>query len=173
MTINQIEQRKQENPNDIDEVPVEANVFNGSVVLRREAAAQRFLDEPDKQAGADDHVQGVQAGHAKVKGEEKLGVGVGGDVGAGLEIEIPAGDVVLDVFVVILDALDAQKDAAEDQRGDEEDRKQLFLAEWGSPDGESHGQAAGDEHDGVNRAEPERDCLAGRAKYVGIGGAVE
>src|SRR5713226_80019 len=119
VAINQIEQREQENPNDIDEVPVEADVLDRRVVLRREATAQRLLDEPDEEAGADDHVQGVQAGHAEIEGEEKLGVGVGGNVGARLEIEIPAGDVVLDVLVVILDALDAEKNGAEDECGDE------------------------------------------------------
>jgi hypothetical protein len=46
VAIDQIEQREQENPNDINEVPVETDIFDGSVVLRREAAAQRFLDEP-------------------------------------------------------------------------------------------------------------------------------
>src|ERR1700737_2475434 len=46
VAIDQIEQREQENPNDIDEVPVEADVLDGSVVLRREAATQRLLDEP-------------------------------------------------------------------------------------------------------------------------------
>src|SRR5260221_5893864 len=141
VAIDQIEQRKQENPNDIDEVPVEADVFNGRVVLRSEAAAQRCLDEQNRQAGAHDHVQCVQAGHAEIEREEKLGVSVGGGVGAGLKVEIPAGDVMLDVFFVILDALDAKKDGAEDKRGDEENRQQLCLADLGSPDGEGHGQA--------------------------------
>src|SRR5258708_21178118 len=133
VAIDQIEQRKQENPNDIDEVPVEADVFNGRVVLRREAAAQGFLDEPNDQAGAHDHVQCVQAGHAEIEREEKLGVRVGGGVGAGLKVEIPPGDVMLDIFFVILDALDAKKDAAEDERGDQANRQQLWLSDLGHP----------------------------------------
>src|SRR5712671_2635051 len=119
VTINQIEQREQENPHDIDKVPVQADIFYGRVVFRRKAAAQRFFDEPNEQARADDHVQGVEAGHAKVQREEKLGMGVGAGIGPRLELEIQAGDVVLDVFVVILDGLDAKKDGAEDQSGDE------------------------------------------------------
>src|ERR1700726_361836 len=110
VAIDQIEQRKQENPNDIDEVPVQADVLHRRVVLRREASAHRFFNKPKEQAGANNHVQGVQAGHAKVEREEKLGVRVGGGVGAGLELEIPAGDVMLHVFVVVLDRLDAEKD---------------------------------------------------------------
>src|ERR1700738_1223006 len=93
VAIDQIQQREQENPNDIDEVPVEADVFHGRVVFRREAAAQRFLDEPEKQARSNDHVESVQAGHAAIEGEEKLSVGVGGRVCAGLEIKVRAGNV--------------------------------------------------------------------------------
>src|SRR6266404_5107255 len=122
VAIDQIQQREQENPNDIDEVPVEADILDGRVVLRREAAAPRFLDEPKEQAGADDHVQGVQAGHAEIEGEEKLGVGVRAGVCAGLEIKTIAGNMMLDIFFVILDALDAEEDAAEDERGDEAKR---------------------------------------------------
>src|SRR5258708_9043679 len=142
VAIDQIEQRKQEKQNDVDEGPVEADVLNGRVVRRREAAAQRFVDEPNKQAGAHDHVQGVQAGHAEIEREEKLGVRVGGGVGAGLKVEIPAGNVMLDVFFVILDALDAKKDATEDQGSDEANRHQLCLAHLGSPDAQSHGHTA-------------------------------
>src|SRR5882724_7714992 len=85
VAINQIEQGEQENPHNVDEVPVEADIFDGRLVLRREAAAQRFLDEPNEQAGADNHVQGVQAGHAEIEGEEKLSVSVGSRVSARLE----------------------------------------------------------------------------------------
>src|SRR5258707_15020891 len=107
MTIDQIEQWKQKNPDDIDEMPVQADIFYGRVVFRRKAAARRFFDEPYEQACADDHVQGVEAGHAKVQREEKLGMGVGAGIGAWLELEIQAGNVGRDVFGVILDGLDA------------------------------------------------------------------
>src|SRR5881398_97325 len=58
-------------------MPVEADDFNGRVVLWREAATQRDSDEPDNQAGANDHVQGVQAGHGEIKREIELRVRVG------------------------------------------------------------------------------------------------
>src|SRR6266403_2229226 len=127
MTINQIEQWEQKNPDDIDEMPVQADIFYGRVVFRRKAAAQRFFDEPYEQACADEHVQGVEAGHAKVQREEKLGMGVGAGVGARLELEIPAGDVVLNIFVVILDGLDAKKDRAEDQSAMRNQVSAFFL----------------------------------------------
>jgi len=46
---------------------------------------------------------------------------------AGLELEIPTGDVVLDIFIVILDGLDAEKDGAEDEGGDEEPGEHFFF----------------------------------------------
>src|SRR5216683_5272305 len=101
MTVNQIQQWKQENPNNVDEMPVQPDVLHRSVVLRREASAQRFFDEPDQQARADNHVQSVQPGHAEVQRKEKLRVRVGGDVRVRLKLVIPAGNVVLDVLFVI------------------------------------------------------------------------
>src|SRR5215469_8981239 len=105
--VDQIEQREKKNPHNVDEVPVQADQLDWSVVPRRETAAQRLLNEPQKQAGADDHVQRVKAGHGEVQGEEKLGVGIGGHISARLEIEIPARDMVLHVLVVILDGFNA------------------------------------------------------------------
>ena len=61
----QVQQREQENPHDVDEVPVEAGHFDGRVVVgpngRRQAMSADHGHEPD----ADDHVQRVEAGHAK------------------------------------------------------------------------------------------------------------
>src|SRR5260370_42106174 len=98
MTVNQIQQWKQENPNNVDEMPVQPDVLDRSVVLRSETAAQRFSDEPDQQAGADNHVQIGQPGHAKIQQKEKLRVGIRGHVVAGLKIKIPAWDVLLDGY---------------------------------------------------------------------------
>src|SRR6266403_2553351 len=173
MTIDQIEQWEQKNPDDIDKVPVQADIFYGRVVFRRKTAAQRFFDEPNEQACADDHVQGVEAGHAKVQREEKLGMGVGAGVGPRLELEIQAGDVVLNILVVILDGLNAKKDRAEDQSGDEEPSERFFPAGLRGPDRHGHGQAAANEHDSVDGAPGKFDGLAGFAKNIGIGGAIE
>src|ERR1700682_4748318 len=74
MAIDQIKQRKQENPDDINEVPVQTYVFNGGVVIFVEAALPGYQDEPQEQTGADDHVQGVQTGHAEIERKIKLRV---------------------------------------------------------------------------------------------------
>src|SRR5258707_8031507 len=173
MTINQIEQWEQKNPDDIDEMPVQADIFYGRVVFRRKAAARRLFDQPNEQARADDHVQGVEAGHAEVERKEKLGMGVGAGIGPRLELEIQAGDVVLNIFVVILDGLDAKKDRAEDQSGDEEPGERFFPADLRGPDRHGHGQAAADEDDRVDGAPGESDGFAGFTKNVRVSGAGE
>src|SRR6266404_6606026 len=100
-------------------------------------------------------------------------MGVGAGIGPRLKLEIPAGDVVLDVFVVILDGLDAKKDCAEDQSGDEEPGKRFFPAGLRGPDSHGHGQAAANEDDGVDGAPGKSDGFASLAENVGISGAVE
>ena len=71
--------------------------------------------EPGKKAEADDHVQGVQAGHDEVEREENLGVvrvgvliGMAGDRHV-IEAEGRAGNVMLFEFVFVLDAFDAEE----------------------------------------------------------------
>src|SRR5258705_9797722 len=70
----QIEQWKQENPDDVDEVPVEAADLNRAVVLGVDRAAPGPDEHPRHDAEADDHVQRVQPGHREVEREEDLRV---------------------------------------------------------------------------------------------------
>src|SRR5258708_20077916 len=70
--VDEIKQRKQVNPNDVDEVPVEAADFDGSVVFGSEASFPGCEEKPEKNAEPDDHVERVQAGHNEIKSEENL-----------------------------------------------------------------------------------------------------
>src|SRR5207302_2264924 len=176
-------QRKKINTHDIHEVPVEAHDFHGVVVLRGEAGTKRNLDEPDEEAGADNHVQGMQAGHGEIERKIKLSVGI--DIGVVLRIlgrsgffqflsfggnflgvigrqgmpgvipniEIAAGDEMVVEFLLVFDDLDAEEDAAESKRGNQKTGDQRFLADLRGPNGHGHGQAAQDEHGGVDGAE--------------------
>src|ERR1700689_3587244 len=77
--VDQVKQGKQINPDDVDEVPVEASDFDGSVVLGREASVPCHEKEPEKNSQADDHVQSVQSRHDEIKREKNLcvsGIGV-------------------------------------------------------------------------------------------------
>src|SRR4029077_18168195 len=122
------------------------------------------FDEPDEQASADDHVQGVQAGHSEIEREIKLAVEVNVridgesfihffflqgqflEVIAGhgmrrmvLHVKAVTGNQMMVELLLVLDGFDAKKDGAEAKRGNQENTDQLFLADLGGPDGHGHG----------------------------------
>src|SRR6266478_8739658 len=171
--INQIQQREKINPHNIDEVPVETDVFDRRVLLRRETALERFLDQPNEQARANDHVHGVEAGHREIERKEELRVGVGGHVRAWFEIKTRAGNVVLFILGVIFDGLDAEKNGAKKQSQDKKECDELLFSDLGGPDRHGHGQAAGDEDDGVETAKFQVEALATFREDSGIGMTVD
>src|SRR6266849_7300548 len=57
---NEIKEWEKENPHDVDEVPVQAHDFHGTVILRTEISAPRAPDDPQQQPDSDDHVQCMQ-----------------------------------------------------------------------------------------------------------------
>src|SRR5215472_18899267 len=70
--VNEVEQREQEDPYNIDEVPVQPEVFYRSHVPGTEVSSHRTRNQPDQQPNADDHVQRVHTRHRKVQREEDL-----------------------------------------------------------------------------------------------------
>src|SRR2546425_8683672 len=115
--MDQIEEGKEEYPDDIDEVPVEAHHFHRGVIVRTEVTAPGAPDEPQQQTNADNHVQRVQAGHPPVEDHEQfdlrreLRMLMPGEVRSGKQTFVP--------MCVVLVALDGQKDAAEEERDNE------------------------------------------------------
>src|ERR1700730_7507455 len=66
----QIQQGEQEDPDDVDEVPVEDADFDRAVVFLRDGAAPGPREHHQHNADADDHVHRVQPGHDEVEREE-------------------------------------------------------------------------------------------------------
>src|ERR1700692_2365302 len=66
----QVQQREQEDPDDVHEVPVQADALERVVPLGGVAPLPGGQQQVAEQADADDHVQGVQPGHAEVEREE-------------------------------------------------------------------------------------------------------
>ena len=65
--VDEVEEREQENPDDVDEVPVETRHFNRGVPLRREAVARRHDPVPaviiiDAQRAHADGIRFYQSG---------------------------------------------------------------------------------------------------------------
>ena len=69
---NQVQQGEQENPHNIDKVPVQAAQFNRRVIGWAKLSAFGAQCQPCQQSQPNHHVEGVQAGHGKVEGEENL-----------------------------------------------------------------------------------------------------
>src|SRR5205823_4940413 len=75
----QVEQREEEDPDDIYKVPIEAHDFDGRVMIGSIDSLTCLLYEKQQETGPNHHVQRVQAGHEEVEREEKLNTrGVGG-----------------------------------------------------------------------------------------------
>src|ERR1700733_1415077 len=119
MAADEIQQREKKNPNDIDEVPIQSEVIDGRSMPIHVCAVIRLVEQNEQNADTDDHVQGVHAGHSKVKEEEELGVlrhirrqrniPLVRWMDKIFHAKACTGDVVLGVFVVIFNRLDAKE----------------------------------------------------------------
>src|ERR1700686_846420 len=149
--VDQVEQREQIDPDNIDEVPVQSPDVEGRVIFGREATLPRHEQEPCKNTQSDDHVERVQAGHDEVQREENLGVARVGVLvrmswnGHVIEAEGCARYVVLVEFLFVFDALDAEESETEKHGQDKAANHQGATADLRAPYGEHHGQAAADE----------------------------
>src|SRR5262245_46063568 len=112
----QIEKRKEEDPDHVDQMPVEPDHLDRRVVRRGEPAAPGQNDQPRHETYPHREVDRVQTGHGEVEEEERL--------------ERPAvrprigpertRHETFDIMAPVLVGLEAQKDAAQQRRRREE-----------------------------------------------------
>ena len=72
MAVDEIQQRKQEQPDNIDEVPVQSEIFNGRNISRREFTSSSAPCKPEQKPNPQNHVKRVHTGHSEVEEEEYL-----------------------------------------------------------------------------------------------------
>src|SRR5579872_4432713 len=72
MPADQIQQREEIDPNNIDEVPVEAEVLDHRMVAGGIEALPCISQQEEHDAHTDNHVYGVHAGHGKVQAKVDL-----------------------------------------------------------------------------------------------------
>src|SRR4051812_8714781 len=109
VAADQVEQREQEDPHDIDEVPVESCDLYRRVVVGVELPLPRHRRDDGHDAETDDHVQRMKTGHAEIERIKHLG-------GSGIVAfppEIRSWHEVVRELVGIFDRLDAKKCGAE------------------------------------------------------------
>src|SRR6185503_11144037 len=110
MTPYQVQEREQKNPDDVDEVPVEAADLDRVAVLPGNHAPPRPPQHHAHDAETDDHVQRVNAGHHEIQREEDLRL----PEMFGLELKPETRHVVLGELGVVLERLDPQKHGPEE-----------------------------------------------------------
>src|SRR5258708_7803078 len=74
VTADQVKQWEQEDPDDVDKVPVQSEVLHERNVPRRVGSGLRSENHVSQQADADNHVQRVHAGHGEIETEVHLSV---------------------------------------------------------------------------------------------------
>ena len=72
MSIDEIEQGKQEDPNNVDEMPIKTKVFDRLHVAPRVQAGSRLVQQDEQDGDSDNHVNGMYTGHCKIKTEKDL-----------------------------------------------------------------------------------------------------
>ena len=73
MSPNQIEKWEEEDPNQVDQVPVQADVIDGPKVLLVEMIFSGANQQPSQNQHATQDVNGVNAGHTVVDAEKQTG----------------------------------------------------------------------------------------------------
>jgi len=101
----QIQQWEKKDPDNIDEMPIEAKDLDVRMILGCESAFARVIHQPDQQTKPYDHVQRMHSRHRKVQTKEQLSV---------LRIrpwigESHAGDEFVHILMVVFNSLNTQK----------------------------------------------------------------
>src|ERR1700676_1842983 len=176
--VDQVEQRKQVNPDNVDKVPVQPADFHRRVVFGSEAPFPGHNEQPEKNAEADDHVQRGQALHDEIEREKYLRVlrisilaGMPGDRFV-FETERCSRDMMFDKLFAVFDALDAEKTDAEKHRDDKAADQQCAARSLRGPDCENHGEAAADQHSSIGGSVGHVDGLAGSGEVAEIPAAI-
>lgn len=139
----QVEKWEEENPNNIDEVPVQPDHFDRRVIVLVEYLARGHDDQGGQQTDPDNHVEGVHPCHAEVEKEQQLGVLL---VLMRLELKMEAWHEMLVPLSGVFDPLDYQKHKTKTDSHTQKYDQVLALADLRRTDGQRHRQAAADQH---------------------------
>ena len=136
-------------------MPVKAKIFYRSEILGIIGSTPDFGQEPEHEPYADDHVQGVHAGHDKIEGKENFHLTLSDSGRQGIFVGKGGSRYqVMIVFVFVFNEFYTQKDKAKDHGCDHPIEGCLSSTQLSSPDGQSHGEAAGNKNDRIE-ATPE------------------
>src|SRR5208337_1204380 len=175
MAADQIQQREQINPDDIDQVPVQAGVFYGREVAGRVMSPPCQDSQHTKKSAANDHVQGMHAGHGEIEGEKKLGF-VRRDrdllavVVKGIrELKRWPWYVVLLEFLGVLETFDHEEGHTEQHSNDEIANQHLALARLRRLHRQYNRNRTNDQDRGIQCSELDAELLASGREGIEVG----
>jgi hypothetical protein len=131
------DEREDDDPDDVDEVPVEPGELDGERVVGSELAACRRIDEREEDEDADADVRAVEAGEHEERGAEEVLVQ--------REALVPE--------LGELERLAGEERQAEERGGDEPDAHAAHVAALDGGEGEHHREAAHQQHEGADGRE--------------------
>src|SRR6185503_6615023 len=157
MPTDEVQQREEIDPDDVDEVPVEAEVFDECDVAGGVGTGSGSEDHEHENTDSDDHVEGVHAGHGEIEEEVEFGVpghvvrqrlilvflvdfGVALWVKERLHAVMEARDVMLLDLLSILDGLNTKEDETEYEGNGEAEKERALLLHLSGPHGHGHGE---------------------------------
>ena len=165
MAPDQVKQRKEKDPDNIDEMPVQARHFHRRMIGGRVNAAAGLYHENRKHPDSDDHVQGMKAGHGEIHGKEQLHL-----PGVWTRIrECASRNQVVLEFIGIFDSLDSQKGQTEQHRKNEKSDQRLAVSDLRAMHRQRHRQTAADQYGRVHSAQGYVEVAAG----IGESGRIE
>src|SRR5581483_7783943 len=158
----QIKERPEEQPDHVDEVPVETAELERDVAVLVGAKALRAAGEPGEHRDADEDVERVEPGHEVVEVEEHLL--------AARSRSAPGEQTLADV-VRPLDALQDEERRAERASTSQQEARERGTSAADCVDGEDDEEAAREEDHRVRRAEREERRARAVAEAVRVSGA--
>ena len=106
---NQIEQRKEENPDNVHKMPIQTGNLYWVVISISESAAPRQHRQHHQDPNAHRDVDRVQPGHGKINPVKQLGIS---RIGA-YPFKTQTRNEMIDVILVVLDRFERHKHATE------------------------------------------------------------
>src|SRR5438552_640663 len=136
------DEREEEDPYDVDKVPIEAHEFDGLVILLRESDLERLPRDVCQREDARGHVGSMDAG----LGIERRTIE---RVDRGPKRRVGEGEALPEIQVLVLEGLDAQERDSEEKRREEVEPVLHFVVALDRGERLDHRQAAADENERI------------------------
>lgn len=160
----QIKERKEKDPDQVDDVPENSDAFHGSEIVRFEIAAKMTVQNPTDQGHPDQNVSSVQAGHHKVEAEVHRQI----RVHRFRVVEEVARQQPVMNLVHVLEVFHDHEDAAADDRRDQTHRRLRIHSSLNVMDRQSHRPRTRDQNDSVESAHSPVEVARSFREHFGI-----